>query len=134
MKIGEAFPGEFLRKEDGGWPRKFTISHIEREMKVGDDIKPVVFFTGEERGLVLNKTTSGQITEICGSDETDDWTFREVVVYVDPDVMFGGKKVGGLRVRAPKLQQAAKPVQKPAPARSIEAEMDDDIPFIYEWR
>lgn len=126
-KIGSLFPGEFLSGKEGGWPRKFTISHLVESMKVGEDMKPVLYFIGEERGLALGPVTGAQVAEACGTEDYEDWVSREIVVYFDPEVYFGKKKTGGLRVRAPK-QQGAKPATKPAPP-PIEEDMDDDIPF-----
>lgn len=128
-KIGALFPGEFWAGKDGGWPRKFTISHLVESMKVGEDMKPVLFFIGEERGLALGPTTGAQVAEACGTEDYEDWVSREIVVYFDPNIMFGGKRTGGLRVRAPK-QQAAKPAAKPVPKQTtVDEDMDDDIPF-----
>jgi hypothetical protein len=47
------------------------------------------------------------------------------VLYVDPNVSYGGKVVGGIRVRAPKKSAAAPP---PPPPVSDDL-TDDDIPF-----
>lgn len=124
MKIGEVFPGAFLAAKDGGWPKKFTIDRFEEHMKVGDDIKPAIYFREEERGLIINKTIANQLTVMYG-DETEDWIGKPVVLYVDENVTFGGKLTPALRVRKPK-QQAAKPTPVPDPARD---DMDDRIPF-----
>jgi hypothetical protein len=41
-------------------------------------------------------------------------------VFVDPDVAFGGKKTGGIRLRVLEAFQA-KPVPKPAPKQTARA-------------
>ncbi len=54
-------------------------------------------------------------------EDTDNWIGKQAVLYVDPDVEFGGNIVGGLRLRARK--SAAKPV----PQRTEDS--DDSVPF-----
>ena len=80
--------------------------------------------------MVLNSTNGQAVAAITGSEETDDWIGRKVVLYDDPNVSFGGKLVGGIRIRAPR-GQAAKAIAaapKPAPVAQPEAS-DDDVPF-----
>lgn len=60
--------------------------------------------------MVLNSTNGQLIAQILKSDETDLWKGQKVVLYDDPSVSFGGKLTGGIRVRAPRGQAAAKPV------------------------
>lgn len=125
MKASELHPGAYLAAKDGGWPRLFTIERFEEHNKVGDDIKPAIYFREEERGLIINKTVTNQIAVMYG-DETDDWIGKQIVVYVDNNVTYGGKPTPALRVRKPK--QAAKPAPPPEPD-PVRDDMDDDIPF-----
>jgi hypothetical protein len=73
--------------------------------------------------MVLNITTIRVLEAAYGGD-TDQWVGNKVMVYVDPNVSFGGKVVGGLRLRTPKVKTAP----KPAPA-AVDADFDDEIPF-----
>lgn len=62
------------------------------------DIKPVLKFEEDHRGLVLNQTNWGSIEAIHGV-ESDMWIGKRITLYVDPNVMFGGKRVPAIRVR-----------------------------------
>ncbi len=75
----------------------------------------MIHFKEFEKGMVLNKTNLKRIAFVTGSDETDDWGGKQVVLYTDPDVEFGGDIVGGLRIRKPKSQKIQ--------------ELEDDVPF-----
>ncbi len=83
--------------------------------------------------------TNGQlIAKITKSEETDAWSGHKIVLYDDPSVSFGGKLVGGIRVRAPRLPAAARPAQAQAPRQAapppppVDPGVDpaaDDMPF-----
>ena len=121
MKITEAFPSDYLRASDAERPVLFTMSHIEMR-DVGDNHKPVLFFIGQQKGLVLNKTNSATIAAAYG-DETDAWQGKQIVLYVDENVFYAGKKMPAIRVRKPKA------TVKPAPEPEPVDDMDDQIPF-----
>ena len=53
----------------------------------------------DDTKLLLNKENTRNLIEGFGTDETDDWVGRTFEAYYDPSVTFGGKRVGGLRVR-----------------------------------
>ena len=65
----------------------------------GTERKPVVHFAGIDKPLVCNVTNWDSIEELHGAD-TDGWVGRSVVIYVDPDVRFGSKRTGGIRIKA----------------------------------
>jgi hypothetical protein len=100
MKISKAFPSDFLKSSDFDSPVTFKIQRIEFGVKVGDDEKPVVYFSGEEKGLALNRTNSKIISKLYG-EETDEWIGKEIVLY-PTEVEFKGDMVEAIRVRAPK--------------------------------
>ena len=120
----EMIPSKFLKKEDCDPPILLTVRGVKQD-NVGTEAEPdekwTMLFHEDVKPLVLNSTNLQLIARIMDSDDTDDWTDKQIVCYSDPNVSFGGKLVGGIRVRAPKK---AKP--KPAPAPTVE---DDDIPF-----
>ena len=118
MKISEAFPSNFLRVDDLQDRRvRLTIESVSMKQVGGDD-KPVVYFRGKDRGLVLNKTNAAMIEEIAGTDQMDDWAGTEIVLY-PARVDFKGKRVPAIRVDYPTDG-------KPAPVAEKEG---DDIPF-----
>ena len=49
--------------------------------------------------LLLNKQNTLTLIEVFKSDDTDNWLGRSFEAYFDPNVGFGGKKTGGIRVR-----------------------------------
>jgi hypothetical protein len=118
MRTREVFTGGFLKAEDlGAASPVVTIDHYKVD-KVGDDRKPILFFVGKDRPLVLNVTNANRITEIMGTDEMDDWVGKQIRLYVTK-VDYQGQRVPAIRVESPKGQAAPPP---PPPD-------DDDVPF-----
>jgi hypothetical protein len=100
MNINSAFPSKYLKASDlGGRTVTVTVKDVKME-QVGQsrDIKPVVYFEGKEKGLVLNKTNSNKIANIAGSGETDDWTGTQIQIY-PTETEFSGETVDCIRVR-----------------------------------
>ena len=100
--------------------------------------KLVVWFTNDERGLVLNKTNNRTLRGAFG-DACDSWAGKVVVVFPST-VDLRGKMVPSLRVRIPPPKQAAagkgaKPVEQPEQptakpaAQPIADDLNDEIPF-----
>lgn len=97
MNIDNAFPSSYLKAADLGNKRvPVTISHIDME-KLGEDNKAIVYFSGKEKGLVLNVTNKNMIVEICGSTETDEWVGKKIMLY-STKVDFQGKRTDAIRV------------------------------------
>ena len=115
MKIGAAFPTKWLKAEDlGGKSHLLTIAKVVMEQVGTEDSpeeKPVMFFVGKSKGIVLNKTNATSVSLHYG-DDTDNWTNKPVQVFPDK-TMFGGKMVDCIRMR----------VEAPA------ATPGEDIPF-----
>ena len=126
MRIDAAFPSDYLKAADlNGEQVVHTIATVKVE-EIGQkrDQRPVVYFEGEARGLVLNKTNARVISEAYGLD-TDDWIGHKVALY-EKMVEFEGKEVPAIRVKVPKAKPAPA-ARKPVPAASTVD--DDDIPF-----
>jgi hypothetical protein len=103
MKRHEALPGKYLAKEDFEPPRVVTITHVRSEtIKTdrGEDVKPICYFEGGERGFVLNVTNWEEIERITDQPDSDDWKGARIEVYCDPTIKFGRETKGGIRVRA----------------------------------
>jgi hypothetical protein len=66
---------------------------------VGGDTKPVLFFQGKTRGVVLNKTNATNIAVAYG-DDTDHWAGKEVILY-EAMVDYQGRSVAAIRLRSP---------------------------------
>jgi len=129
MKANALIPSKFLKKEDVDPPKLVTVKALRQANVAMDDqpeeMKWTILFRELEKPMVLNSTNIQLLTKALGTDETDEWVGKQVVVYNDPNVSFAGKITGGVRIRAPK-----KPVTAAAP---VESQMvDDDIPFSQE--
>ncbi len=108
----KSFQSSFLAKEDLSGPRILTIESVEEGELQGDggkEFKPIMHFRNFEKSMVINNVNFDTIADAYG-EETDDWHGKPIEVYVDPSIQFGGKKVGGVRVRLPN-GRAVNPVQ-----------------------
>ena len=132
MRKGDALPGKYLSKDDFLEPTLVTIDVQTLEMvksdRGPDERKPVLYFKNASnsdldlaRGIILNVGNWEACEEITGEADSDDWANKQIVVYVDPEVTFGSKKVGGIRIRA-KRAPAEDPPPPPPP-------VDGDAPF-----
>src|ERR1041385_8329238 len=111
MKKNDAFPGKWLKKEDLNGPdgqphpRTVTIQRVEQAQVGTEDepsSKPAMWFADDGvPPMVINSTNWDAIKELYGP-ESDEWAGKQIELFVDPNVMFAGKKTGGVRVRAPK--------------------------------
>lgn len=125
--ISQMLPSRFLKQDDVPQPVLVTISDITQEVmdKDSGETKWAMHFSEYEKPLALNSTNIQIAAMACGSENTDDWINKKIVLYTDPNVSFAGKIVGGLRLRAPKNQPKAAPKPAPAPVGGM-AEMEDD--------
>jgi len=112
--IHSTFPSTYIRALDLGQNRiVVTISHLKLEDVGGDgERKPVLYFEGREKGLVLNKTNANSITEITGTDDYSKWHGSEITLFATT-TDYKGKTTPCIRVDAPKDTDAK----------------DSDIPF-----
>lgn len=121
--VKDMIQSKFLRKEDFDEDQVCTIKDCRLENVGKEDDQEqrwVLYFRERDKGMVLNVTTIRVLEQAYGGD-SDHWVGNKVMVYVDPNVSFGGKVVGGLRLRTPKKQAAKAP---PPPA-----DFDDDVGF-----
>ena len=83
-----------------------TIRGLEiKEFDTGE--KPVLYFEGEERGLVLNRTNANAIMKEYGPD-SDKWIGKRLVLFTMP-VEFNGTTTNAIRVKIPKAPPATQP-------------------------
>jgi len=129
MHISALKQSNFLTRAEVGKGVLLTIRQITQEnvAKQGapEELRWCLHFDEVEKPMVLNSTNGQIIAGITKSEDTDTWPGQKIVAYDDPNVSFGGKLVGGIRVRAPKNQPAPKPAAPVAPA----AQESDDVPF-----
>lgn len=126
MKRGDAFPAARLKSEDIKGKRVRVIIEDIKMEKVGEDNeqKPVAYFKGKEKSMVLNVTNWNRLEEFLGSDDSDNWIGQSVVLGTER-VDFQGKRVDGLRV----LEGGGSPAPPVKPEPEPEPEGDDSVPF-----
>ena len=98
--IDELFPSNYLKAADlGDKTFKAKIDKIVFE-EIGQDKqkKPILYFAGVRKGLVMNKTNGTAIAEMHGKS-TEGWTGKEVELF-SRMVPFQGQDVPAIRVRA----------------------------------
>jgi hypothetical protein len=100
----DEFFGNYLKTEDIKEELTVTVKEVKAE-DVGrpDDSqrKLVVYFDELDKPLVANKVNSEALADVANSREIEDWVGTRIVLYVDQNVMFAGKRVGGIRIRVP---------------------------------
>ena len=134
-RVNDMIESKYLKQADFPDPLIVTVFKIGKIniAKEGDlpDDKWAVRFKEFGKPMLLNSTNIKLLEKACGSDDTDNWIGKEVIVYTDDSVSFGGQVVGGLRIR----KQQTMP-QRRAPTQALPeddgrplADMDDDISF-----
>lgn len=108
MDLQDFKKSNYLGQSDIGEGKLVTIKAVESEnIALEDDppdMKVCIHFNELAKPLICNSTNAQIIAKITGFDKEveTNWIGAEIVLYVDPNVSFGGKLVGGVRVRAPK--------------------------------
>jgi arabinogalactan endo-1,4-beta-galactosidase len=134
MRIGAAFPSDYLKAADlSGQAVTVRMSHVTLA-DIGGEHKPVLYFEGKQRGLVLNKTNANAISATYG-DETEEWTGQPITLF-EAMVDFQRRTVSAIRVRVPPRQRvdAPAPQRQPQPVQQQAngngyAELHDEVPF-----
>ena len=103
VKMSEAFPSNYVKAADlKGQSQDMKIRAVEMEdlgQGSDKDAKPVVYFHGRDKGLVLNKTNANSIVKAYG-DDSNNWTDKAIVIF-PTEVDFRGDTVPAIRVRIP---------------------------------
>jgi len=131
--IDAVFPSNYLKASDlGDAAPVVTIQKLEIEaIGRNKEMKPVLYFKGKDKGLVLNKTNANKIATLVGSRDTDQWRGKKVRLYAT-ETEFGGETVECIRIKA---ANAPEPEPEPEP-EPVDDDTDtgyditdDDIPF-----
>ncbi len=114
---------EYLTKEDCDPPVLKIISgmtweRFERD-NGKDEIRAVLHFT-DGKPMVLNQVNKEILQADFGKRTVGELKGLKIELYNDPNVMFGSKRVGGIRIRKP-AEAVATPTRQ--------EELNDDIPF-----
>lgn len=132
---------KFIQKSDVGRGILVTIDKVTEENVApeyqAEEIKYVIHFKENYKPWAPGIETLENIKHIAGTGNVDDWSGTKLVLFIDPDIKFGGKKVGGIRCRVPKGQPETQPETQQAPEQSsqngpVEAEFCDDCKNLVE--
>jgi hypothetical protein len=85
---------------DGGEMLATIDRVVEEEVGKDRQTKPVLYFNGHQKGIVLNRTNAERLAHRLG-DDTKGWKDAHVEVYSEL-VSFQGQKMDGLRIRVAK--------------------------------
>lgn len=126
MNLDELVPStsKYLAKEDVGIPGKnLTIKSFSREtVGNGSDAEEcaVIYWQEDEKPMILNKTNKNRIKHYLQATDSTEVIGKMINAYNDPEVEYGSKITGGLRLRG---------VQE-IPAQNAGKDfLDDDINF-----
>ncbi len=114
MNVNQMMPSKFIKKEDVGNGVLYEITGVEEQdagTQENMDMKWVLLFKETDKPLILNKTNMTAVSTILGSEESEDWIGKQVVLYNDPNIQFKGKVTGGVRLRAKRTEQDKLPFE-----------------------
>lgn len=107
---------KYLSKDDVGEDgmiltiKGFKMEQVKGDQ--GDEDKVIMYFEEDVKPMILNRTNSQLIGVATGAAVAGEAKGKQIVVYNDPTVGFGGKITGGLRIR--KVAGAPKAAPKAA--------------------
>jgi hypothetical protein len=128
MKISEVFPSKYLTAADlNGKPYTLTIKTVTLEEMITHENKkvnkPVCWFTGAQKGFVMNSTNAYIIVALYG-DSTEDWIGQRITIYPTKVKAFGSMQ-DCIRVRE-EIPAQPKPVTASAQVEEPSGLDDDD--------
>lgn len=135
MQVSQMLESKYLKKEDVMSDTLVTIRGLSQENMAQEgqlpEFKYALHFQELNKPLILNRTNIELIVYALGSSETDEWVGRKIVLYNDPTISFGGRLVGGIRVKpygqpavpnsmtAPPMQPQVNNQVQPSPMANI---------------
>jgi hypothetical protein len=106
MRRSELFPSIYYKGSDFMQPQVKTINYVDFKLfPDSEHEKAIVHFEGGSRLLILNLTNFNSISEIAGSDETNDWPGTRIELH-SVQMTIHGEVKNGVRVRRPPPHQA----------------------------
>ena len=100
MQKNVALPSKYLNGSDvGAQIFKLVIKSIMMEKMENDGaMKPVMYFTNAQKGLVVNATNWDNMSLVY-QDESDNWIGKEVEMYTEATRTPNGQPTRGVRIR-----------------------------------
>lgn len=99
INMNEAFPSKWLKADDIERPTIVTIADVTIEPIGDDERKPVIWFRGFDKGMVMNKTNANNVSGLYGPD-TDAWVGKNMEL-TTAMVDFQGRSTRALRLYPP---------------------------------
>ena len=120
--INDFFPSKYIKAADLKGNRvKVTISHVTGETMRGETKpKPILYFIGKDRGLVLNPTNAKKIAELAATDDYSLWGGLEIKLYPST-TEYKGEETACIRIEG---IPGAKPTGEPMPSAG-----ENEVPF-----
>ncbi len=117
--VNDAFPSTYLRAADlNNRTAKLKMEKVVfEEIGQNKDQKPVLYFVGTKKGLVLNKTNATTIGAVHGQ-EFENWAGKEIELF-SMMVPFQGQNVPAIRVRGVQ--------EEPSPPRPQREDFNDPL-------
>jgi len=133
MDLNDFSESKYLKKNDVP-EHPGIVLQIDRfeavEMEGEASKKPVMHFVDlNYKPMVINATNRAKLENAFKSSDTDDMVGKYIGVYNDPEVMYAGKVVGGLRVRSLSRAEATKVYGNAEQKQDSKGADDDDVPF-----
>lgn len=129
-KTSDMIQSKYLKTSDVPEPVIVTITKVGKVNLAKEEAAPeykwAIRFKEFAKPMVLNSTNIKIAEKVLGSDNTDDWVEKEIILFTDDNVTFGGELVGGLRFKG-KEKEPQRVAQKSTGGKFDD--MDDDIPF-----
>jgi hypothetical protein len=117
---------KYLKKDDVGDDGVIlTIKGFKFETVKGDngdEQKLIMYFEEEYNPMVINRTNAQLLASSTGASKSSEAVGKQIVVYNDATISFGGKVTGGIRIK--KLAGAPKQANK----RDL-SDIESDVPF-----
>ena len=133
MKLSDMIESKYLKQADVDGEVVVTVQSITKVNVARDDedadYKWTIKFHEFAKPMVANPTNLKRLAKYLG-DDSDDWIGNSVVVFVDPDIEFGGKVTGGLRIKG--VKHPASGAKKPSGEDDVNRKLRDaadDAPF-----
>lgn len=132
MKKSDIYTSGFLKAEvlaegPGKWgTMTVTVKGIRDHTFEDGKKQAVLSFEEDDRELGLNITNWDTMEELTGEHDSDNWVGHTIELYVDPKVMFAGKRTPAIRIREATGKPAAggpppkKPAGGPPPKKAAE--------------
>lgn len=128
MRKTDALPKEFITGEEIGQREiKLVIANVVmKKMPNSNDHKPVMYFVGKERGMVVN-SGNWDVMKTVYTDESDLWAGKTVILYSVQTQTPTGEPILGCRLRIEAGPETAAMYQPMGPGDRVAVEAKEEV-------